>query len=139
MTVGYYNFIEIIDGIPVLANAGEEAIETSSSYLLDTTFNSDSGWTDLDLSGIAPPRAKGVKLYVTVNESGSVGDVNSKFRLRKDSTKTAESEIRTIYPQATGRTMVGTFEIELDSDKHIEYRAQPHTVLTVNISLDGWA
>lgn len=135
LTTDATKVIATVDARSVLREAAHSSPSTSGSYVLDTTFNSDSGWLDLDLSSLAPVGASGVLLVTEVAESGTPGG-GVYFAVRKlgDTDVSRQFPAR---PQVSGLPVTAYFPVGMSSGV-VQYRAVPDTLLTVTVALAGW-
>jgi len=118
-----------------MRHSAHTEFKTRDAYLLNTVFNVNQDWTDLDLSVPAPRGATGVLLGLQVMDSGTPGSTVW-FRIRKPG-ETDLTRAITLYPQVSGLYVFGFAPMGMDAKK-IQYKANISGAMTVKLALMGW-
>lgn len=98
-----------------------------------TDLTTDGAWHDLDLSGIVPPKAKTVKLFVVIRDDA----VSSYIQFRKNGNTNVFN--RTIVrTQVVNEYNDAEITVSCDSNRIIEYQARNTTFTNISITVKGW-
>lgn len=110
--------------------------QTDANWLATGSFNADTGWTNLDLSSVAPAGATGVVIGIAVADSGTPG--SSVWTGVRKPGETEISRQGRVYPQVTGLYVCGTLVVGMDANRRIQYRVLPSGTSTAYLRLMGW-
>jgi len=99
----------------------------------EVDFTKDNAWHDLDLSAIVPAGATWVLLKINLETTAA----EKKFELRKKGNTSIYNTLAIWTPFANVR-IGGVFLIPCDTNRVIEYYANPATWSTIFVNVNGW-
>jgi hypothetical protein len=120
----------------ILRQASHTEFATAVAWLTDAAYIADTGWTDIDLSAIAPVSSTGIILTVQAMETGAIGTACVSMR-KKGAANPSEEQV--MWPQVANVWISATFVVGMDATYVSQYRFLPDTSLSVKVGLMGWA
>jgi len=141
ITTSTDKILSIVDRRSLLRMSAHSDFQTSDSWLVEVTFDTDKDWTDLDLSNLVsiPSGATGVWLEVHVKESGVIPSTTAVHLLLRRPGDTSQSQWKAILPQVSDRWFTRMVPVKLGDDgKTIQYKVNVETQIQIKLALNGW-